>query len=669
MYKTAQHLLQRFGILCLLWTASGAYADDSLDAQRQAFRERYADAELGIWRAGDAQTALLKRYVLWPDLRAAYLRATMRTADDGPIQEFLQTYGDLKPARELRYQYALHLAHSDRDAEFLDLYTQYYADLGVARLDCHALAVEMKAASLTEILARARPLWLVGKNQARECDPVFDALRAANLLDESLYAERYALAVDNRELAIARYLSRSLPEDYRREAGRWTEAYGAPGRFLDRRHTALDSATYRRQLRAAVEQIAYKDPQTAFNYWQELAQEFDFSGDDRAELARHTALWLARYHQDNAYTELANLSGAAVDDEVRRWRVRTSLRRYAWQDAADRLAELSTHDRDSPQWQYWAAQAMQQLGDNAARPIFLKLAEERSYYGFLAADAIGADYNFAHSDLEADEEVLKRIEKLPAFERARELFMTGLDGRGRSEWDAAVRTLTADEQVQAAILAHRWGWHSRAITTAAQIGRYDDLGIRYPLPLAETFAVFSSAASIQPSWAYGIARSESLFMRDIRSSAGAIGVMQLTPSTGKITARALNYPYAGTSTLTDASSNIRLGTWYLGRMQTRFFDNPVLATAAYNAGPLRVDAWLPDRQPLTAAIWIETIPYAETRDYVRRVLTAETIFSWRLDGKAERMSSRMPEVQSANGRLAANRYIDEAGGAAVHQSP
>jgi len=228
--------------------------------------------------------------------------------------------------------------------------------------------------------------------------------------------------------------------------------------------------------------------------------------------------------------------------------------------------------------------------------------------------------------------------------RARELFMVGLDGRGRSEWDAAVSKLTEQQQDQAAVLAHRWGWHSRAIAAAALNKRYDDLDIRFPMPYAQAFDAHAKAAGIRPSWALGIARSESLFMPDIRSSAGAIGVMQLMPATGRQTAKEIGLPYKGRVTLTDPNSNIRLGTRFLGNMQARFAEHPALATAAYNAGPHRVEAWLPDEQPLDARIWVENIPYSETRGYVRRVLMADAIFHWRMAGETSRLSDRLPAI-------------------------
>jgi soluble lytic murein transglycosylase len=225
--------------------------------------------------------------------------------------------------------------------------------------------------------------------------------------------------------------------------------------------------------------------------------------------------------------------------------------------------------------------------------------------------------------------------------------MVGQDSRGRSEWDTIVRTLTPQEKKQAAILADRWGWHSRAISAAASLGEFDDLSLRYPLPYQPLFEQSSSAASISPTWAYGIARSESLFMPDVRSRAGAVGLMQLMPATGRQVAREIRLPYSGLQTLTNPASNIRLGTSYLGQMAERYGGNAVLATAAYNAGPHRVDRWLPDSGSIDARVWIENIPFNETRKYVKRVLSAQAIFHWRMTGEIRRLSDELLLVRAA----------------------
>jgi soluble lytic murein transglycosylase len=587
---------------------------------------------------------VLRPYVLWPDLRAAWFRAKMSTAAHGEIEAFLDSYGILKPARELRYRYALHLAGEGHLGDFLAIYQQYYQGLDIARLDCIALQAELEAGREKRIVSRALELWTVGNSQSDECDPVFANLRTRGLLTDEHYAERFALAIEARRFRLARYLSGPLDPSFRAEANAWLEAESDPAAFVTSTDRE-DSELTRRQMVYAIERLGYRDPVEAHRYWQNLAGRYAFSASQVDHVERHIALWSARKHQPESIRLLSNLTGNAANVEAGRWLVRATLRQRDWPEVVRTIDALPSAESGKSEWQYWKAIALRELGaDVDAALILAALAEERSYYGFLAADALDVDYALEGETIAANARVASTLDELPGLIRARELYYVGLEGRGRSEWDATISTLTDQQQLQAALLAHDWGWHSRAISTVAAAGAYDDLSIRYPLPWREDFETHAGTAGIMDSWAYGVARSESLFMRDVRSSAGAIGLMQLMPATGRETAREINLPYAGITTLTETDSNIRLGTWYLGKMYDRFGQNRVLATAAYNAGPHRVEDWLPQTGALDARIWIENIPFNETRGYVRRVLTDEAIFHWRMTGRLRRISDGLPLV-------------------------
>lgn len=618
-----------------------------LAEQRSAFRDAWAAAELGDWRPAAANASILEDYVLWPDLRAAWLRTRLHAGEGREVEAFLQRYDTLKPARELRYRYALQLAADGRLADYLELYKRHYRNLGLAKLDCIALQAELLAAAqdgvASGLAARGRELWLVGESQVDECDPVFDYLRAAGLLDADLYRQRFELALSARQLSLARYLSRSLEERYLVDANAWLAARDQPEAFLQT-HIAEGGAS-RPQLAFAVEQLAYRDALLADGYWRAIAGSEKFPREQEHELSRHVALWAARQHRPEARRMLHDLAPDAVDAEVTRWKARTALVEHDWAGVLAATDEMSEDERQTEEWRYWLAIALQASGESEAASARLEeLAAERSYYGFLAADALGLPYAWSHAPLAGDEEILARLAAHPSLIRARELYHVGLEGRGRSEWDAAVQALQADEKLQAAILAHRWNWPSRAIATAASVANYDDLELRYPLPYREQFEKFSTLAQISNSWAYGIARSESLFMADVRSYAGAVGVMQLMPDSGRRAAAELGVGWSGLATLTDPQANIQLGTAWLGKMLRRFSDNRVLATAAYNAGPQRVERWLPESGSLDARIWIETIPFNETRSYVRRVLATDAIFYWRLTGETRRLSDDLTVI-------------------------
>ena len=625
-----------------------------MDRQREIFLRVYPEVERGNWDVVDAlapdDRQALRDYVLWPDLRATWFRAAMKRADHADIEAFLDQYGTLRPARELRYRYALHLAKADSLSTYLKIYEQFYQGLEIAKLDCLALRAEMDAGRQHRIVNRAKDLWTVGQSQVDECDPVFSFLADQNLLDATDYVRRFELAIDAREFSMARWLGKSIDQRHIDIASQWLKAQRNPESFVRNYRKWPNDTSTREQLAYAIERLTYRDPLLALELWKEISQGGRFSAEQELRTARHIALWMARDNLPGAYYELTRLPVAAQNTEVLRWRARSSLRDEKWRRLLQDIEAMPDAERNSEEWRYWKGTALRRSGQHEAGfEVLSSLAGERSYYGFLAADELDRPYALQNSEAVPDEQVINELAARPALIRARELFRVGQDGRGRSEWEAAINALDAGQKLQAAILAQRWNWHSRAIAAAASAGMLDDLELRYPLPYQSTFQRYSAEAQIPPTWAYGVARSESLFMRDVRSRAGAVGLMQLMPATGREVAREIKLPYTGLNTLTDPRQNIRLGTTYLGQMTELFGGNRVLATAAYNAGPHRVVEWLPDSGSLDARIWIENIPFNETRKYVRRVLEAETIFHWRITGQSRRLSDELTSVSADPG--------------------
>jgi len=651
--KAANRLCVTTGILVLA-TVTAALADAPttlIERQRDLFRDVYETVERGDWAAVDDLSDLdretLEQYALWPDLRATWLRENINSVSNEEVESFVQQHGTLRTARDLRYRHALnHVSNGDLPG-YLRIYEQFYQGQDIEKLDCLALQAEIEAGRDRRVEHRALELWLVGRSQVRECDPVFEYLEDRNLLGRVEYLIRYDLAIEERNFTLARWLAGNIDQQHVDIASEWLSAQANPEDFLSKKRRRSGDETLRNQLVYAAERLTYRDPELALKRWGRVSGKHKFTESQKLLTAQHIALWTARDNLPDSYKLLTKLPSAAQSDEVLRWRARVSLRQGLWKHLLTDISLMAESEQNSEEWRYWRAIGEIESGQSLNSIADLEsLRLERSFYGFLAADKLGKPYVLDHAVLTADESTLTALEERPEVIRARELFYVGQDSRGRSEWDTLVRNLSDVEKMQAAILAHRWGWHSRAISAAASLGEYDDLAIRYPLPYQETFEAFSSLASISSTWAYGIARSESLFMRDVRSSAGAIGLMQLMPATGRNVAKEIKLPYSGLATLVDPESNIRLGTTYLGQMAERYGGNYVIATAAYNAGPNRVDRWLPENGTIDARIWIENIPFNETRKYVKRVLAAQTIFHWRLTGEMRRLSDELLLVQS-----------------------
>ncbi|MEM9055977.1 MAG: transglycosylase SLT domain-containing protein [Pseudomonadota bacterium] len=641
-------------------SAAGAAAadDDALAASREIFRKAYPKARAGQRSALDSSRAALKDYPLLPDLHGAWLMSQVGKKNaDAAIADYLDRHQDLSPARRLRYSWLRSLHKRKRWSQFLDVYNAHYADGSNTALHCKALTARLRLGQTDGLRDDALALWMVGKSQVDECDPAFSWLAAQGHLSTRLKRQRLELAIDAREFSFARYLARQLGQKEQATVERWRRLYANPARELRKTTGYRDNADDREMLHYAMIKLAGRDPDEAHALWPDVEKRYRFSRDDRHAVERRIAVSSARDHVPGAIDRFVALPTGARNGDTDDWHVRAALREQAWPLALAALDALPPEKIEQEQWRYWRARALEATGRvDEAIALYEALAKNRSYFGFLAADKLGRDYAFTHVPGQPDEAVIAALARVPAFIRARELSLVNLRGQGRSEWDRAVAALDADERAQAAILAHRWQWHSRAIKTGSSNGLMDDLEVRFPLPWWDEFDRHASRLDLSPTWAYGIARSESIFMPDVSSSAGALGLMQLMPSTGRETARQASVRYRGRHSLLDPETNISLGTYYLDSMAERFDDNQVLATAAYNAGPHRVVRWLPAEGSLPPDIWAETIPFRETRRYVRRVLEADAIFHWRVTGGQRRLAAVMlpvdaPEATALAGRV------------------
>lgn len=644
MWRSALLFSIFLSVACVGESAASSDDENRLQAQREAFRQAFAHAERGEEARVAEHLDILADYILLPDLEAALIRADLRNASDYRVETFIATQKELGIADEIRARWLNELARRGRWKKYLEIYV---VDGSTTRR-CHAFTARIATGKTRGIADEILPLWLVGKSQPDACDLPFRYLAEAGYLTESRKRKRLAMALEAREFSLARFLAGDLDWQDRDWVARWQRMRSNATTELAKPERFKNNSAERALILYGFARLARQDPLYTADAWLDYRTRFDFAPAERNEISRAVALWAARKHLPEAAALLAAVPASARNLEVRQWQVRTALLNQDWPAIFAYINEMPGAEREREVWRYWRARSMQEQGQHdAASAIFRSLARERDYYGFLAADQIGAPYAFEHRPIQPDAALLAELAERGELLRARELYVAGLHGRARREWNAAIASLPGPATAQAAILAHQWGWPSRAIATASSGDMLNDLEIRFPTPYRELFAEKADAANISFSWAYGVSRSESLFMPDVSSGAGALGLMQLMPATGRQVARRARIPYRNKFSLLDPETNITLGTRYLGRMYERFGGNQVLATAAYNAGPHRVDRWLPENGEVIADIWVDTIPFTETRRYVRRVLSSQVIFTWRLTGSEQRLAELMPPVITA----------------------
>jgi soluble lytic murein transglycosylase len=636
-------------------TASN-HGDAWLEHQRARFPQAMRAAHRG---EDDALEQIDPDYAIYPYVEAAWLRATFSRTPADRIIAYLQRYGSARPARSLRHDWLIWLAERERWEDYLASWP------GVTRptteLRCHAVHARVAVGdpSAPDLLDDAIELWLAGHSQPDACDPVFRFLADHGTLGEALYRERIALALAERQYGLAAYLARWVDSAERDRVAHWRSTARDPRAALSRDDVASLARNDPDWLYLAFDRLAVRYADEAAERWERLAPRVEVPEDTAGAISRRIALSFSRDLSPRAASALDALG--TLDDETAAWRARTGMREQDWPAVLYAIAHLSDEKQQSAQWQYWRGRALMDTArqDDAVAALQVAAAD-RSYHGFLAADLIGADYAFGHTPAPPDPGRQAWLAALPAVKRAHELWRVGRSLDALGEWEDATASLDVEDKAQAALLAHGWGWHPSAIATAARASLWDDLDLRFPLPYQADFERWSSRSNLSPAFALGIARSESLFFDRAVSSAGALGLMQLMPSTGRGVAARLEVDWRGRGTLFEATTNIALGTQYLSEMLERLAGHPALAAAAYNAGERRVNRWLPDSGPIPADAWIDSVPFRETRGYVRRVLMAQTIYDWKLSmrpgrpGPGERLRGRLPPVPTYES-LAASR--------------
>jgi len=317
--------------------------------------------------------------------------------------------------------------------------------------------------------------------------------------------------------------------------------------------------------------------------------------------------------------------------EQQKWRVRAALRSSVWSDALAAIDALPPEDRDETAWRYWRARALAAGGaKDEARSIYADLARGFDFYGLLAAEALGGETvlaNLPSRPITVDEQALAAFGARAGVRRAVKLASLDLRLEAIREWNASLRGLDDDALLLAAEYAKRVGLIDRAINAAERTTARHDFSLRYLTPFGAQFADAAKEQDVDVALLYGIARQESRFVADIVSSAGAVGLMQLMPGTARWVARKLAVDGYSPARIADVGLNTQFGAFYFKYWQDRLDRLPALAAAAYNAGPSRAQAWRPASGALEGAVWVETIPFNETRDYVKRVLANTMLYS------------------------------------------
>lgn len=621
--------------------ATQAKSNLSLEQQRDLFREAKQALDRGHMQSYKKKASQLEDYALAPYLAYWYMRKNLAQQKAEHIESFLQTYADSPLASYLRGAWLRKLAREKKWQDYLKFYTAQSS----AQLRCHYHYAQLQTGDKEAAWQGAREMWLVGNSQDSACDPLFAAWERTGGLSKELRWERIELAMKKGNTRLARYLAKKLSKNDQNWLLVWSALHRNPASLPRYKSLQKDHERSRRLIVHALSRLASSNTEKAAELWKEYEKTHAFSYGERHKVIRSLALNFAFDAKAAAIDWFKQIPAHERDKTLNEWAVRAALRQQSWSQALLWLQGMPDELQQETDWQYWMARSLEAMGlEQEAATIYLAASHDRTYYGFLAADKAEVAYNLRHQPLEVDKRVLARLQLKPAVVRAKELLALNMTRDARREWAYTIATMSHAEKLAAGKLASEWNWHDRALITLAKADFFDDLEIRFPLAFSKTFFKEAETRELDPSWVHAVARQESALIPDIRSPVGAMGLMQLMPSTGRLVARQLKFPLRNRNQLLSPETNIKFGTFYLSQVFNQFDNNKVLATAAYNAGPHRVNKWYPQQASMDADIWVETMPFKETRQYVRRVLAYSIFYDQRLDREITRLEKRMPPV-------------------------
>jgi soluble lytic murein transglycosylase len=471
-------------------------------------------------------------------------------------------------------------------------------------------------------------LWQVGHSQPSACDTLFNRLRASGDIDATAIWERKMLAWQAGETRLKAYLGGLLDDNW--QTAKETVSEMDSAKALRKAPSCLGPrcAATPSFYRAAMWRLTRDDTASALHAWRDIAPSLTLPDTQQHAIEEELAFYaLVRETPDS----LAWVDGklAQLDSErVLELRVRRALGQRQWADALHWITAMPSEQQASSRWQYWLARANEQLDNHdTAQTHYHNAANDRSFYGFAAAERIQQSFSLNLEQHHFDHASRQRVAALPAIKRAEALMRIGEKGVANSEWLYAVRHATREQALAIADYADHQQWHALLVQTTIAGDLWDALEWRFPHAYSEQFLHWGRLSSVDPYLLMAITRRESAYNPHALSPAGARGLMQLMPGTAAQVSRELGLSDPGPYGVLDPELNIRLGSTYLRNKLKRYGGNRLAATAAYNAGPSRVDRWLEEQGVEDFDLFVERIPYRETRDYVQAVLTYRVIFA------------------------------------------
>ena len=605
----------RYLVWLFLLLSSLVRADQNSDflSAREAYRSGHIDLL-------PAYAQRLQNSVLLPYVQYWQLSSLLNIAAPADIRAFIAQHADTPLSNKLRLAWLRQLGQQQDWTTFLAEYPlAIKPDIGLQCYDLHARITQEQDAETA--YREAKTLWFTGKALPPSCDELFNLLVAGKYLDAEDVWQRVRLALESNNIPNALAIMAYLP-DSRLDKRQLNLATSAPAVFLAK-DRPLTGRPEQELLLYAIYRLAQHDAHAAAEQWEH--RQKGFSKTERQRIWGQIAVFASRQHLPQALAWFDRANTAMLDDDALGWKVRAALLDGDWSAVRRSILAMDDGGQAYAAWRYWLARADKALGDTyKANLLLIPLSREYNFYGLLAQEELGPVIANPSSNIVVTDDEITAAGAVPGIRRAILLYQMDLRGEAYSEWYWAIRNFSDRQLLAAAEYARRQTWLDCAINTADRTQQLHNFDLRFLAPYRETAHIYAQEYGLDEAWVYGLMRQESRFVSRAHSGVGASGIMQVMPATAYWIANRLGMHHFHPIQLTKLDTNMQFGMYYLKSVQQSLDNSALLATAAYNAGPRRALRWRIDK-PVEGAVYAETIPFNETRDYVKKVF-ANTIF-------------------------------------------
>ncbi|MFM5397164.1 transglycosylase SLT domain-containing protein [Aeromonas veronii] len=581
--------------------------------------------------------ARLTHYPLLPYLDYYQLAFRPGAADYNDVTRFIRQHGDTPQSNRLERSYLTYLAQSQQWSQFLRFYPAKPSSTDLLCMHYQALYYTGKP---KEALQGAGKIWMSGQSRPDACSPLFQLWQASGQRTQEKIWQRMTLAFEAENPNLIRHLGATLGSGLQSYGDQMVTLFEQPAKAMNPAY--FSSNPYSRKLLSlGLTRYANQEPESVLRQLALFRSRFGLTQAEVKPVERAIArrLLLDRSIAQRSWVD--STVKKLADPDITELRARLAIWEQDWRGLSGWVKMMPMARQKEDRWRYWMARSLEVQGQpKPARDLYLETANLRGFYGFMAAQRTGVPYRIKNQSVKHVPDWRTASQRWPFLLRVRELLSMNEIAAARSEWIHNMDRNPVAQRIEFGHIALNQGWHELAILASIRAEAWDALDLRFPLPLKRTFSQMAQERTMNTSLLYAISRQESALYPLAQSPVGARGLMQLMPATAKETAGKLGVPYRNEQQLFDPTMNIRLGSAYLKRLLDVYDGNRILAAAAYNAGPGRVKRWREQSDNKPMDVWVESIPYKETRNYVQNVLSFDLIYQHKLQQPLRFMSER-----------------------------